>query len=199
MKAKRVIGIGKLAQDERGVAAVEFALILPFLLLLFLGTIEASSLITVDRRVNVISGTVGDLVARTDPTVPLTVSGLNDYFQASEGIIFPYDAGDLKQVVTVIQVATDGTATVSWSCGYNGGVKLTAGSTYTPPTSGLGYWNSMKGIAQPPTGQGYVVASETWYEYLPLLGLVFTEEMDLHRTSYYLPRYDGAIASPGTC
>ena len=74
MQLRRLVGIGRLASDERGVAAVEFALILPFLLLLFLGTIEASSLITVDRRVNVISGTVGDLVARTDPTVPLTVT-----------------------------------------------------------------------------------------------------------------------------
>ncbi len=189
----------RLAGDEQGAAAVEFALILPLLLLLFLGTIEASSLITVDRRVNVVSGTVGDLVARTDPTVPLDVALLSDYFQASEGIIFPYEPGELQQVVTIIEVDDEGTATVDWSCGYNGGVALDADDPYTPPANVESYWESMKAIAQPPAGSGYVVASESQYSYLPLLGLVFTEELNLHRTSYYLPRYQAAIASPGAC
>jgi Flp pilus assembly protein TadG len=181
-----------MAGDDRGAAAVEFALILPFLLLLFLGTIEASALITVDRRVNVISGTVGDLVARTDPDIPLTVSGLNDFFEASEGIIFPYDPDDLQQVISVIEVDDDGTATVEWSCGYSGGVKHTTGTAFTLPAN-------MNLVARPPTGSGYVVASETWYSYLPLLGLVYTEAIDLYRTSYYLPRSEGEIASPGAC
>ncbi len=199
MRQVTVPRLKQLAGDERGAAAVEFALILPFLLLLFLGTIEASALITVDRRVNVVSGTVGDLVARTDPTQPLAVAALTDYFQASEGIIFPYDPGDLKQIVTIVEVDDDGVATVDWSCGYNGGEALEAGDPYTPPANVQTYWDSMKDIAQPPAGSGYVVASESWYSYLPLLGLVFTEEIDLHRTSYYLPRYQEAITSPGAC
>jgi Flp pilus assembly protein TadG len=190
----------RIAGDEQGAAAVEFALILPLLLLLFLGTIEASSLITVDRRVNIVSGTVGDLVARTDPTEPLEVADLNDYFEASEGIIFPYEPGDLQQVVTVIVVDDEGNATVHWSCGYNGGVALDAGDPYTPPASVESYWDVMKFVAQPPPDEsGYVVASESRYSYLPLLGMVFTEGLNLHRTSYYLPRYQGAIASPGAC
>jgi Flp pilus assembly protein TadG len=192
MQWRRWNRIGRLADDERATAAVEFALILPFLLLLFLGTMEASALITVDRRVNVISGTVGDLVARTDPTEPLSVTLLNDFFQASQGIIFPYNAGDLRQVVSIIEVAADGTATVEWSCGYNGGVKHTAGASFTLPAN-------MNLLARPPAGNGFVVASESWYSYLPLLGLVYTDEIDLYRTSFYLPRYDGEIASPGAC
>ncbi len=192
MRPLKALSLQRLSGDEQGAAAVEFALILPFLLLLYVGTIEASSLITVDRRINIISGTVGDLVARTDPTAPIDVGDLNEYFQSSEGIIFPYDPDDLEQVVSLVTVDEDGNTAVGWSCGYNGGVKRTAGEEYPLP-------EEMNSVARPPSGSGFVVASETHYPYLPALGLVFTEEIDLHRTSYYLPRYQEAIASPGAC
>jgi Flp pilus assembly protein TadG len=190
MAPPRLLRLKRFAEDRRGVAAVEFALILPFLLLLFLGSIEASSLITVDRRINVISGTVGDLVAQQDPgDDPLTDAILDDYFEASEAIIYPYSTTGLEQVVSLVEVAADGTATVEWSCGYNGGVKRTANSAYTLPAN-------MNLVARPPDGSGYVVASETSYSYLPALGLVFTEAIELNRASYYLPRFREAITGP---
>ena len=59
--------IRRFASDEQGVAAVEFALIMPFLLTLYLGSIEAAALFTADKRVNSISATVGDLVVAVGP------------------------------------------------------------------------------------------------------------------------------------
>lgn len=179
----------RLVRDTRGAAAVEFALILPFLLLLFLGSIEASSLITVDRRVNIISGTVGDLVARSEDSI--SASTLTDYFKASEGIIFPYAEDDLQQVVSLLQVASNGTTTVLWSCGYNGGTKHTINDPYTLPAH-------LNTIARPPSGSGYVVASETSYAYEPVLGLVLSDTFHLFRASFYLPRFESNIAGP-TC
>lgn len=169
--------------EERGAAAVEFALILPFLLLLFMGSIEASSLITVDRRVNVISGTVGDLVARTEGTLSGTT--LTDYFMASQNIMFPYATTALKQVVSFVAVDDEGATSVVWSCGYNGGEAHTATSSYTLP-------EKMNELAR----EGWVVASETEYSYRPVLGLVFTNAITLHRESFYLPRYEAAIGAP---
>ena len=179
----------RFAKDIRAAAAVEFALIVPLLLLLFLGTIEASSLITVDRRVNIISGTVGDLVSRWDPDAgAISSSELTDYFRASEGIIYPYSTTGLKQVISVVQVAANGTTSVMWSCGYNGGTKRATSSAYTslPP--------HMNELAR----GGYIIASETAYSYLPVLGMVYTEALDLYQESFYLPRYDAYIAGP-TC
>ena len=43
--------IRRLRLVEDGVAAVEFARILPVLLLVYIGSVEASALITMDRRV----------------------------------------------------------------------------------------------------------------------------------------------------
>lgn len=170
---------------QSAVAAVEFALVVPFLLILYMGTIEISDLIAVDRRVNVISGTMGDLVARTNGTV--TSSTLTDYFKASEGIIVPYSKTALKQVVSVVSVNAGGTqATVTWSKGYNGGTAKTTGSTYTLPAA-------MLDIAK----SSWVVVSETSYSYKPLLGQVVTTAVNLNRVSYYMPRYGTAITCSG--
>ena len=84
-----------------GVAAVEFALILPFLLVLFVGSIEASSLITVDRRVNVISGTVGDLVARIGRRRSATTDARPTTSRPPKSIIYPYPAAASSSVVTL--------------------------------------------------------------------------------------------------
>jgi Flp pilus assembly protein TadG len=180
-----ILQVRRFGADREGVAVVEFALVVPVLLILYMGTIEVSDLIAVDRRVNVISGTMGDLVARTDGTI--TASTLTDYFQASEGIIVPYKKTGLEQVVTFVAVNSAGTtATVSWSKGYNGGTAKTAGTTYPLPVAMLDISKS-----------SWVVVSETYYSYKPLLGWVVSDAIDLHRISYYLPRHGTAIACSG--
>jgi Flp pilus assembly protein TadG len=183
----------RFGREDRAAAAVEFALILPFLLLLFTGSLEASSLITVDRRINVISGTVGDLVSRWDPDAGAIQSAtLTDYFKASQGIIFPYSTTGLKQIVSVVEVSSTGVTKVKWSCGYNGGVKRATDSQYTSLPA------KMNELARPPSGTGYVVASEVAYSYKPVLGIVFTNALNLYNESFYLPRYQSYITGP-TC
>lgn len=168
-------------RNSRAVAVVEFALILPFLITLYLGSIEASSLFAVDRRVTTISGTVGDLVSRwnqSDGTMP--GSTMTDYFQAAQGIITPYSTTGLKQVVTCIQVLSDGTTKVMWSRAYNGGVARTVNATY--PLSATAQMNQI--------GRGgYLIVSETSYSYRPLLGYVFKTNINLYRETFYVPRF----------
>lgn len=184
------VRLSQFGRDPTGVAAVEFALILPVLLLLYVGSIEASALITADRRINIISGTVGDLVARWNPdhgAIPSDV--LEDYFVASEGILYPYTSTGLKQVVSVVAVDEDGNTQVLWSCGHNGGVKREEDSEYgTLP-------NNMNTLAR----GSRVVASETWYPYEPILGLVFAETIDLYQQAFYVPRYEKVIVGPAGC
>lgn len=176
--------------QEDGVAAVEFALILPVLLLLYLGSIEASSLFTVDRRVEVISTTMADLVARWNPNEgPITQAVLGDYFGAAEGIIVPYDDGALTQVVSLLEVDADGVAQVVWSCGFNGGTSLDPGDIY-----GLG--EQMQAIS----AGGFVVAATTRYPYKPVLGMVFKDAITLENEALFLPRFGEELEAPsGGC
>jgi Flp pilus assembly protein TadG len=166
---------------REGAAAVEFAIILPVLITLYMGTIEVSDLIAVDRRVSVIAGSMGDLVARADGSI--TTATLTDYFKAAEGIIVPYAKTGLKQVVTCVAVNNTGVTTVSWSQGYNGGVAKVVGQPFVLPTE-------MSAISH----NNWVIVSETYYAYKPLLGMIITQPINLHRQSYYLPRYGQYIA-----
>ena len=51
--------IRRLIGDERGVSAVEFAMLLPLMLTLYLGAVEVSQGIGADRKVTLTARTVG--------------------------------------------------------------------------------------------------------------------------------------------
>jgi len=186
----------RFSRNQRAAAAVEFALIVPFLILLYMGSIEASSLFTVDRRVEVIAATMSDLVARQNPNqMPLSKATVEDYFRAAEGIITPYSISGLKQVVTFVTVNAAGTSIkVAWSCAYNGGTALVTGSDFLLE-------ERMKRLATSNlTKPGFVIASRTSYSYQPVLGMVFANALNLENESLFLPRFGAAIAAPdGGC
>jgi Flp pilus assembly protein TadG len=170
--------------STEAVAAVEFALIMPFMLTLYIGSIEASQLITVDRRVTTVTGTVGDLVARSDTTI--LMADLTNYFQAAQGIMQPFSTTGLKQVVSCVQVMADGTTKVIWSQPYNGGVARTANVPY-PAAPGI--TPEMIAISK----GSYIIIAETSYSYLPVLGIIFKTAIPLYTQQIYMPRFGGLI------
>jgi len=176
---KRIRGFGA---DEKAVAAVEFALIMPFLLTLYFGSMEASALFTVDKRINTISATMGDLIAQWDPddgTIPAAT--LTTYFAAATGLINPYSSTGVKQVISLVFVKSDGTTKVLWSTQSGGGTTRTVGAAYTP----LSTTSMTDTVAR----GGCIVAAETSYSYKPLLGQVFKSALNLAHTNYFIPRY----------
>jgi len=178
-------GLQRLAGAREGAAAVEFALILPVMLLLYLGTLEASALISMDRRVQTVTGTVGDLVARVDKAIP--AGRLLDYFRAAENIVAPYSTDTLVQTVSLVYVDDEGEAQVRWSRRFVDGASehvagYTAGSPYDLP-------DEITSLAQ----EAFVVVSEASYSYTPLLGLVFRSDFPLYRENFYIPRFGEEI------
>jgi Flp pilus assembly protein TadG len=171
---------------QGAVAAVEFALIMPFLLFLYMGSNELSQAITLDRRVTIIAGTVGDLVARANGTVAQT--DLNDYFIAADKIVTPFPGTLLKQIVTCVSVDALGVVTVVWSEAHNGATAHITGASYALPTE-------MIAVAANPTAPttSFVIVSEASYSYEPLFGLVFKAAVPLYHRSFFIPRFGGKI------
>ena len=85
-----------LPGDRRGLAAVEFALVVPLMLVLFFGALEFSSGVAVDRKVTLVARTLSDLTTRRRTASP-TID-LKNFFAASASILTPYsvvaDAAD---------------------------------------------------------------------------------------------------------
>lgn len=176
----------QLGRSERAAAAVEFALILPIMLLIYIGTLEASTLITVDRKVQSVAGAVGDLTARAEET--LSSSLLQDYFRAASGIMTPYSPTNVVQVVTAVDVLNDGTTRVAWTRKYENG-SLTATTPYTV-NNPYPLPAEMIDIAR----DRMVIAAEATYTYTPMLGIVIQVPINLYRSSFFMPRFGTDIA-----
>jgi Flp pilus assembly protein TadG len=181
----------QFGEDTRGVAAVEFALILPLLVLLYFGTVEASALYTVDRRVATVSSTMADLVSRENGCI--TNATLQSYFNAATGIMRPYSTTGLKQIVSLLSVNEDGDVSVEWSQAYGddaqpratGDTDTLANSTRDPNI------NALARI------KGWLVSAEISYPYTPLFGMVI-KQVTLANTQYFLPRFQSEIQFKAT-
>ncbi|MET3843159.1 Flp pilus assembly protein TadG [Bradyrhizobium sp. OAE829] len=104
-----------LSDDTRGLAAVEFAMVVPLMLVLFFGTVEFSSGVAVDRKVTLMARTLSDL---TSQNVSVTDAQLTNIFNASTGIMTPYSATPLNSTITELYVdPTTKIARVQWSKG----------------------------------------------------------------------------------
>jgi Flp pilus assembly protein TadG len=168
----------RCASDTRGMAAVEFAMVVPIMLMMFIGAVELSQAITVDRRVTQVASSTADLVARSEKQISQTEIG--DIMKVGGFIVEPYNQSPLQIVLrNVTSSPTNATiAKQSWSCTYSG-----TGQAQTCACSNTNY-------TLPPnlvTTNDSVVVAEVSYNYTPL---VF---------DYFMKRaLGGSSGSPGT-
>ncbi|MCO6186511.1 TadE/TadG family type IV pilus assembly protein [Rhizobium sp. L1K21] len=106
----------RLRKDQRGVSAIEFALIFPILIVLFAGAVDLGQALMVHRKINQIVGTTTDIVSR-DPS--WTASKLDAVLKGASSIILPFKTSDLKLTVMVVDINSANQATVNWARGYN--------------------------------------------------------------------------------
>lgn len=93
-------------KDSKAVAAVEFAFIAPILLLLFVGTIEVSFLVAVDRKLSRTASTIADLVTQDTAADAAT---LNNFLGATERIMYPYVRRIPCVVISTIDIKREDT------------------------------------------------------------------------------------------
>jgi hypothetical protein len=79
----------RLKRDQDGVAAIEMAFIFPVMLILYFGLVDATNLLSANRRVTLTSSTIADLVTQAAATV--TTAELDGYFNATKHIMEPFD------------------------------------------------------------------------------------------------------------
>src|SRR5216683_8399180 len=96
----------RLGRDQRGVAAVEFAMLLPLMITLYLGSVEVSQGIGIDRKVTLTTRTVADLASQVSS---INNADMTNMLNASSAVIMPYDATKLKVTVSEITIDNNGT------------------------------------------------------------------------------------------
>jgi Flp pilus assembly protein TadG len=192
------ISLSAFLADTRALAATEFAVIVPLMLVMFFGTVEFSSAVAIDRKVTLIARTLSDLTSQSPGT--LTDANLQNTFTASISIMTPYDATLVKGTISQIYIDANKIATVQWSKA----ATIASGATQaTLATSTRSAGDKVTSII--PAGllnaSSYLIFSEVDYTYTPTVGYVLKSSLPLHDISYTRPRqvscimYGGAPAS----
>lgn len=202
--------VSQLWTNTKGVAAVEFALLAPLLLLMTFGTIELSRALIIHKRFQRAASMVGDLVTREvqlwptaenddpnapDPKVPAnyahyqneSVQTLNGMMTAAAHAMRPYTTSPLS--ITVYQVWANPTNAIQtkleWRYSYNW-----ANGTF--PTSCGNATAITKTIDQNVLpGGGRAVFVEASYTYTPLFANLlpqFVHQMTWTDTMVMAPR-----------
>ena len=174
----------RFAGDRKGVSAIEFAIILPFMLLLYIGGVELGEGYQVQYQVTETARTVTDLASQY---VSLNASTMSSILNASSTIIAPYSSSNLTVTVSQVKVnmgATNGTV-YQWSCSLNG-TKRTLNTTVTLPTN-----------LQAPTSTIYLVYGEVSYPFTPPLGGGISGTINMNQTAWFYPRLVSSIPWTG--
>lgn len=121
------------ARDRRGVAALEFALLLPFMIALYVASNETSQALTVYRKVAHTGSTLGDLTSQAST---LSTADMNNIMAASAAVMSPFTDTGLKIVVAAVEKKNNAYV-VDWSIAKNTTTWTEGGSPPITMPSGL--------------------------------------------------------------
>lgn len=122
----------RFARDERGVGAIEFAILFPVLLMLYLGAFELTVGLNASKRVSRSAGSIADIVSQQ---TSVTKSILAAMPSVAGAIFAPYSTAGLTLKISGIAIDASGNATVAWSWAQDGTRPYAAGSTVTVPAN----------------------------------------------------------------
>ena len=123
--------VSRFRKEHGGVGAVEFALIAPVLIVLYVGSLEISVAMSVNKKIARASSSVADLVTQ-QTTVNKTF--LKTMVDVAESVVAPFSINGLKVAVTGINIDASGKGVVAWSWNEANGQAYSPGSTITVPT-----------------------------------------------------------------
>ncbi len=170
----------RFVRDRAGVSALEFSIVLPFMLLLYIGGNELGNGLAVQYRVTLAARTVADLASQY---VSIDNPTMSSILGASSAVLAPYSSANM--VVTVSEVTTNasGQGSITWSDSLNG-TPRTVGAAVTLPTA-----------LQTPNIS--LIWGEVSYPYTPSTAYVITGTINIYQSAYFYPRLSSSVACNG--
>jgi Flp pilus assembly protein TadG len=170
LRLRRFVG------GEEGVTAIEFALVLPVVLLILLGCFEVPRYVLIVQKIARTSSGVADLTAQADE--PLTKNQMDDIFKAGKVMMQPYDVvANGKIYVTSVNNPNGTGVALTWQRN-NGG---------TGPASRITTPTDIPAAIRPGSNEE-VLASEVFFTYQPIFSTLIYSGSTLYRVSYTRPR-----------
>jgi Flp pilus assembly pilin Flp len=182
----------KLWRDRRGVAAIEFALLLPVLMALFIGCLEVTFKIWSTQKAEKLAVTLADVIAQSQE---VTINDLESLVSSVDKIMepFPFGADGVVIISSVYlpQPEEDqplGEPIVNW--------QHTKG-TYSA-TSKIGTTGNEATLPDDfdLNERDNVIVAEVFYKYTPIApGVLFDEDV-IYRRAFFKPRLGALTDTP---
>lgn len=176
-----------MAKSRSGAALVEFAFVLPVMVLMFFGTFEVTNYIRTTEKVSNAAQTYANLIATMSSTI--TTSNLTDFCKGAQYVLSPFSTANFSAYAASLSSSDGATWTQAWHdtshCGGSGG-------SFNGSTAG--------GSGITPTGVGdSVIVVRGAYTYQPPIVYLFPGSKSISQTAYSRPRVNDTPISCSTC
>lgn len=178
-----MLSFSSLLRKDKGVAALEFAIILPILLLTLIGLYDVGEYVFCNIKMNRTAQNLSNAITRED----LTSAELTAILQAAPLIAQPFNfsSGEGNVIVTSVSNPSGEGAQVMWKQAYPGG---TGGSRINP--------GSLPGGLILDANET-VIFTEVFYTFQPLLpGYIFSDALDVYALAAAVPRKGNMTTLP---
>jgi Flp pilus assembly protein TadG len=193
----------RFADSSRGVAALEFAIIMPVILLLFLGTFDAGNAIAVYAKVRAATYALGAITNQYGngqfATTPISTTIMTTITGATTAILAPYSSSPVTVVISQIKATSSTQATVNWSYSPTAGQALTQNNPFTLPTN---FITNSCGASVSSSNPCYAIYAQVSYTFTPSFGAFITGPITLSDSLYTTPRITTCVqynSTPSSC
>lgn len=164
----RLQAIRRFGRANKGLAAVEFALLAPMMIFLLFGSVDLIDALNTSKRVEIAAVSLADVVSRDTEISDDEVDGL---WAALAILMFPDPSLTMDVRVTSVSIINATTAQVVWSEGRNGLGPLNVGAPVSLPQA----------MMNPGTS---IIMSETRFAYSPPVGFLFGTGTNFEHTAF---------------
>jgi len=168
--------------DRRGLSAVEFATVLPFMVALYTGSVELGEGLSIQYKSTLAARTVADIASQYTSIDAATMTSI---LGAASTVVTPYSAANLTVIVSEVTTDANGNGTITWSAAQNGNAHQVGQAVSLPAALRI------PSIA--------LLWGEVTYPYTPNIGYVITGTISIYESSYFYPRLSTCVSFGGAC
>lgn len=173
----------KFRRGQDGVAFLEFAITLPFLLALFIGAVDVTRYIIIVQKLDKATTTMSDVVAQSST---ISTAELDQLVLAVQQIVLPYTFSTNGYVVITSVTKTGATPpSVSWQ--YAGGGSWVHTSLVGTP-GGAANWLPFVAPYNTMDANENIIITEVWYNYVPLFTNSVIPSVPISKVAVFKPR-----------
>lgn len=180
---KLIMRLRRFRRDDGGMALVEFAMVLPVMVLLYLGGVAVTQGVMTNRKVVLLNHAIGDMISQD---TEITSDDATKTFGAAAAILAPYSSSSaiLSMRVSSVKISASSTACVEWSTSPTAGYARAAKSDVTSIVP-----------SELRTANTWLIMPETKYAYTPIVGVDITGTINMQKILFLRPRVSSRVTA----